>query len=150
MEPRNILVKQVGDSGSGKYELVGIIDWEMAGFFPFSYESGLKDTHVGSSSQWFSWYSLYKEYTAKFIPKDESHEKLIKALAIIAASKESTRPKNVGIQVRAKWIKHERLTMSSDVRQGWVREDGAGQLPDSTKKANNKLELEVLKELGYI
>lgn len=33
LEPRNILIKQVGDSGSGKYELAAIIDW--GGFLPF-------------------------------------------------------------------------------------------------------------------
>jgi hypothetical protein len=148
LEPRNILVKQVGDNG--KYELAAIIDWEVAGFFPFAYESGIKDTQVGSASQWFSWYSLYKEHTAKFIPKEESHEKLMKALRIIEDSQESTRGRNVGVQVRARWIKRERLKISSDVRQGWVREDGAGQLPAFTKEDNDNLELEVLKELGWI
>lgn len=56
----------------------------------------------------------------------------------------------MGVQVRAKWIKRERLAMSSDVRLGWVREDGAVQPPASTKQANYKLELEVLREMGYI
>lgn len=147
LEPRNILVKQVCESGM--YELAAILDWEIAGFFPLVYESWFKDTQAGSSSQWFSWYSLYKEYTAKFV-QEESHEKLAKALAIITESQESLRPKAVSDRIRVKWIKRERLTMSSDPRQGWVREEGAGHVPVFTKEDNDNLELEVLKELGYI
>ncbi|KAK3290783.1 uncharacterized protein B0H64DRAFT_368251 [Chaetomium fimeti] len=150
LEPRNILVRQVGANGGGRYELAAIIDWEMAGFFPFAYESGLKDTVLGSSNLWFSWYSLFKEQTAMLIPKEEGHEKLIKALRIIAASKDARMPKNVGVRVAAKWIKRERLRMSPDVRHGWVREDGAGHVPVFTKEDNDSLELEVLRELGYI
>ncbi|KAH6847419.1 hypothetical protein B0I37DRAFT_430962 [Chaetomium sp. MPI-CAGE-AT-0009] len=146
LEPRNILVRQVGDG----YELAAIIDWEMAGFFPFAYETGLKDTVLGSSNLWFTWYSLFKEQTAMLIPNEEGHGKLIKALRIIAGSKDATMPNNVGVRVAAKWIKRERLRMSPDVKYGWVREDGAGQLPAFTKEDNDNLELEVLKELGYI
>ncbi|KAH6619751.1 hypothetical protein B0J18DRAFT_434914 [Chaetomium sp. MPI-SDFR-AT-0129] len=151
LEPRNILVKRVGgNNGGGWYELAAIIDWELAGFFPFAYEFGLKDTMLGSSNLWFSWYSVFKEQTATLLPKQEAHEKLIKALGIIEGSKESTRLKDVGVRIRGKWIKRERLRMSPDVRCGWVREDGAGHLPSFTKEDNINLEQEVLKELGYI
>ncbi|KAI1777021.1 hypothetical protein F4818DRAFT_408857, partial [Hypoxylon cercidicola] len=150
LEPRNILVKRVGDSDGGSYEVAAIIDWEMAGFFSFAYEFGLKDTLLGSSNLWFSWYSLFKEQTAALLPQGKIHEKLIKALGAIARSKDLTRPKNVGVRVRAKWIKRERLRMSPDARHGWVREDGAGDIPAFTKEDNSILEQEVLRELGYI
>lgn len=32
-----------------RYKLAAIIDWEMAGFFPFAYERGLKDVILRSS-----------------------------------------------------------------------------------------------------
>ncbi|KAJ5907806.1 hypothetical protein N7495_000488 [Penicillium taxi] len=33
LKPRNLLIRK---SSSGKYELAGVIDWEMAGFSPFA------------------------------------------------------------------------------------------------------------------
>ncbi|XDG03855.1 hypothetical protein ABKA04_003470 [Annulohypoxylon sp. FPYF3050] len=150
LEPRNILVKRVGDNDSGSYEIAAIIDWEMAGFFPFAYEFGLKDVLLGSSNLWCSWYLLFKEQTAALLPNRRSHEKLIRALGAIQRSKDLNMQRNVGVCIRAKWIKRERLRISSDSRHGWVREDGVGDLPAFTKEDNSILEEEVLKELGYI
>ncbi|KAJ5819333.1 hypothetical protein N7474_004924 [Penicillium riverlandense] len=77
LEPRNILVRE---TSSGKYELAGVIDWERAGFFPFSYEYGLKDTILGSSNLYFSWYTMFKTQASHLLPRAECHVKLIKAL----------------------------------------------------------------------
>ncbi|KAK4163105.1 hypothetical protein QBC43DRAFT_379592 [Cladorrhinum sp. PSN259] len=123
LEPRNILVKKTGDDKVGWYELAAIIDWELAGFFPFAYEYGLKDTFLGSSNLLFSWYSLFKE----------------RAVALL--------PTGAG---QGKWRERERLRMSMDYTRGWIREDGATDVPVFTKQDNENLELEVLKELGYI
>ena len=152
LEPRNILVKQAlnDDSGDARYELVAIIDWEMAGFYPFAYEFGLKDTLLGSSNLSFSWYSLFKEQTAFLVPEGECHAKLIKATRIIAESEVRTMTRNVSVRFQAKWIKREQIKMSVDVRCGWVRKvdaDGTGLF---TKEDDANLEMEVLKDLGYI
>ncbi|KAI0532585.1 hypothetical protein GGR58DRAFT_489631 [Xylaria digitata] len=153
LEPRNILVKQVdreGNDDNSWYELVAIIDWEVAGFFPFAYEFGLKDAYLGSSNLLFSWYSLFKKKTSTLLPAGEAHEKLIKALRIISQSNEKAIPKNVGVRARAALIKRECLVMHTDVRRGWVRKDGVANIPAFTKGDQDKLMNEVLKELGYI
>ncbi|KAF2970777.1 hypothetical protein GQX73_g2763 [Xylaria multiplex] len=153
LEPRNILVKRVdreGSDGIAWYELVAIIDWELAGLFPFAYEFGIKDAYLGSSNLLFSWYSLFKKKTSTLLPAGEAHEKLIKALRIISQSNEKAIPRNVGVRVRAAWIKRECLVVHTDVRRGWVRKEGVANIPAFTKEDRAKLENEVLKELGYI
>ncbi len=56
LEPRNILIRETSptEGKSPRYELVAVIDWEMANFYPFAYEYGVKDTILGSSNLSFS------------------------------------------------------------------------------------------------
>ena len=59
LEPRNLLVRPVHIVSDGgvtvqRYDLAAIIDWEMAGFFPFAYEYVTKDALLGSSNTSFS------------------------------------------------------------------------------------------------
>lgn len=42
------------------------------------------------------------------------------------------------------------MRRSSDCTRGWVREEGATDVPEFTKQDNDELELEVLRELGRI
>ncbi|KAJ5950051.1 hypothetical protein N7454_001635 [Penicillium verhagenii] len=149
LEPRNILVRE---SPSGNYELAGIIDWEMAGFFPFAYEYGLKDTILGSNNLYFSWYALFKKRASYLLPQTECHTKLIRAIRIIEKSKKRGMARNVGVQVQAKWIQREKVEESSDIREGWVRKPlEAGKIIQVfTKEDMEELQNEVLKELGYI
>ncbi|KAM5350958.1 hypothetical protein ACJ41O_003681 [Fusarium nematophilum] len=151
MEPRNLLVRQ---TGSG-YELAAIIDWEMAGFIPFALETGLKDTFLGLQNLSFSFYSLYKEMTAHLIPttgpsSGEAHLKLIRAVRLAKLSKKRKMKRQVGAQVQKKWLEREKVELASDVRRGWVRKDGAGDVGPFTEKDKEAMEQEVLKELGYI
>lgn len=122
LEPRNILVRK---ASSGKYELAGVIDWEMAGFFPFAYEYGFKDTVLGSSNLSFSWYTMFKNHTSYLLHRAESHVKLIKALRIIEKSRKRSMTRNVGVRVQAKWVQREQVEESSDFGRGWVRKAGA-------------------------
>lgn len=73
LEPRNILVKKVLSTPEEgvRYEVASLIDWEMAGFYPFAYESGRKDTILGIANLSFSWYTLFKERTSHLLPRDE-------------------------------------------------------------------------------
>ncbi|CAG1963124.1 unnamed protein product [Fusarium graminearum] len=79
LEPRNILIKRDG-SQSGKWHLAAIIDWEMAGFFPFAYEYGHKDAALGSSNLHFSYYALFKEQSRHLLAGGKSAIKLLEAL----------------------------------------------------------------------
>jgi hypothetical protein len=146
LEPRNILVRK---SSSGKYELAGVIDWEMAGFFPFAYEYGIKDASLGCENLYFSWYSMFKGKASYLLPQTECLTKFIRAVRIIEKSKKKAMSRNVGVRVQAKWIQREKVEESSDIREGWVRKAGEKNKV-FTKEDMQELENEVLKELGYI
>ncbi|KAK4106437.1 hypothetical protein N658DRAFT_461008 [Parathielavia hyrcaniae] len=125
LEPRNILVRNVSrpDDPSPRHELAAIIDWEMAGFYPFAYESGLKDCVLGSSNLSFTWYSLFKERTAHLLPETECHTKFMGCLRLIFESRLRNMSRNVGVRVQAKWMALHRLERSSDALAlgGFVR-----------------------------
>lgn len=150
LEPRNILVRKTEADNAGEYKLAAIIDWEMAGFYPFSYEYGLKDTFLGSNNLYFGWYSLFKQRAAALLPAGAAQEKLIQALAVIDHCNSQAMPKNVGVCYRKKWLQRERLVMSPERIHGWVREEGATDIPVFSKEDNTALETEVLRELGKI
>lgn len=152
LEPRNILVRETSPSGdkSPRYELAAIIDWEMAGFYPFAYEYGVKDIVLGSSNLSFSWYSLFKERTSHLLPRVDGHTKMIEALRVIDESKKRTMMRNVGIRFQAKWVERENVELSSDLRQGWVLKAGAEAPGPFTKDDQANFEMEVLRELGYL
>ncbi|KAM0392290.1 hypothetical protein ACHAPZ_011036 [Fusarium culmorum] len=149
LEPRNILIKRDG-SQSGKWHLAAIIDWEMAGFFPFAYEYGHKDAALGSSNLHFSYYALFKEQSRHLLAGGKSAIKLLEALRAMDVSKKSCPTKNVGRRFHARWLEREKVELSSDVRDGWVRKADAGDVGVFTKQDNDDLEMEVLKELGYV
>ncbi|KDN70503.1 hypothetical protein CSUB01_07948 [Colletotrichum sublineola] len=149
LEPRNILVRPSTNSKGLSYDLAAIVDWEMAGFYPFAFEYGLKDNILGSSNLLFSWYSLFKERTAHLLPPNECHTKLVRALWVIDQSQKRDKTRNVGVRFQQMWIERLELQRSSHIRQGWVRKDGAETPVIFTKEDQEKLELEVLKELGY-
>ncbi|KAK4226711.1 hypothetical protein QBC38DRAFT_528173 [Podospora fimiseda] len=128
LEPRNILVKKTGDD-------------KKAGCL------------LGSSNLSFNWYSLFKERTAALLPTGAGQAKLIEAIVAIADSNSQAMPRNVGVRVQGKWRERERLRISKDYTHGWIREDGhdgATDVPVFKKQDDENLELEVLKELGYI
>ncbi|KAM0546485.1 hypothetical protein ACHAPJ_010844 [Fusarium lateritium] len=151
IEPRNLLVRAT-DSG---YGLAAIIDWEMAGFIPFSLETGLKDTFLGMQNLYFSFYALYKGLTAHLVGatdsgSDDAHLRLIQAVRLAKLSKQRSMTRQVGAQVQKKWLGREKVELATDVRQGWVRAEGAEDVGPFTAEDRSALEHEVLKELGYI
>jgi thiamine kinase-like enzyme len=57
LTPRNIIVqKRASSDGTHTYNLAGIIDWELAGFYPPSYELSLQDTYLGTGDRHLSFY----------------------------------------------------------------------------------------------
>jgi hypothetical protein len=71
LEPRNTLVhsKELAN-GTTSYSIAAIIDWEMSGFFPFSYEYIQKDLNLGNSNLYFTWYAWFKEHGAPLHSSD--------------------------------------------------------------------------------
>lgn len=154
LEPRNLLVRHVhSDDGSLHYDLTAIIDWEMAGFFPFAYEYSMKDSLLGSSNTCYSWYSLFKQRTAPLLPVEQmprSRMLFMQAMALIQqlGKHKSKQKKNVGILFREKWIRREQLVLGASLWSGWVRRPDATAIRAYGKEDNRLLEEEVLEELG--
>ena len=162
LEPRNLLVRPVhvvGDDGSSvqRYDLAAIIDWEMAGFFPFAYEYAIKDGLLGLSNLSFSWYSLFKRRTAPLLPTElaqpssyKSQILFIEAMDRIQRSEEQKQGRNVGTLFRERWFWREQLVPGPLLVSGWVRRPDASDVRAYRKADNELLEQEVLKELGLL
>ena len=165
LEPRNLLVRPVrvvrddGSSAQG-YDLAAIIDWEMAGFFPFAYEYYNKDALLGSSNISFSWYALFKDRTAPLFAVGESsfnepQRAFMEALDRIQPSigqqpSKGPRLGDVGALFRQRWIQREQLSPSPIAGFGWGRRRDASGVRRYGKKDNESLEQHVLKELGFL
>lgn len=149
LEPRNILVRQ---NTNDDYSVVAIIDWEMAGFFPFTFESFYKDIVLGSSNLYYLWYRLFKDQTARLLPKPSpaAQEALLRAMDMVLRANARPPTRNVGRFVQRKWTAREQLVRSEDLSLGWVRSPEAGDVGRFTKEDNDQLELSALRELGYI
>ncbi|KAF3491098.1 uncharacterized protein GIQ15_00615 [Arthroderma uncinatum] len=148
LEPRNILV-QAEETGSSpltvQYKVVAIIDWEMAGFFPFAFEFLYKDLILGSSNLYYSWYRLFKDQTARCIhanssPLTDAQKHLFMALDMGLESRARASTRNVGKLVQRKWIERDRLVKSGKVSLGWVRGPEAGDVQRFSKEDNKELE----------
>lgn len=162
LEPRNLLVRPVdvvSDGGASiqRYDLAAIIDWEMAGFFPFAYEYVTKDALLGSSNTSFSWYSLFKRRTAPLLPAElaqpssnKSQTFLMEAMDRIQRSRGQKR-RNVGALFRERWIERKQLVPGAFLGSGWVRRpDATSDVRVYRKEDYELLEEEVLKELGLL
>jgi thiamine kinase-like enzyme len=149
VEPRNVLVRQLhSDRNVSEYKLVAIVDWEMAGFFPFAFESAWKDTVLGSSNLLYSWYSLYKQNTTRLVCQGSANEKLIEGVHIIVESKRSQTKRNVSDEFRRRWIERKKLKLGWG---GWHRRE-VRDIPTGpfSKAEDNNLELEVLRAFDLV
>ncbi|KAK6829397.1 hypothetical protein PG995_004660 [Apiospora arundinis] len=150
LERRNILVRKIpGADGREQYELAAIVDWEMAGFYPFAYEYSLQDSLLGSSNLSFSWYSLFKERMFRLLPHDNCQTKFIRALGIIDESRKRGMTRNVSALFQIRWRDREQIQRSSDLRRGWVRKAMSQTPPPFTENDQTTLENEILEELGH-
>ncbi|GES64577.1 hypothetical protein ATEIFO6365_0009006600 [Aspergillus terreus] len=121
LEPRNILVR--AENLAVHYKVVAIIDWELAGFFPFVFESFYKDLALGNANLDFPWYRLFKDQTAQFIPKPLPgvQESLLRALDMVLKARARASTRNVGKLIQRKWIEREQLVQSDEISLRWVR-----------------------------
>jgi len=154
LEPRNLLVRKAEGEDGPHYELAAIIDWEMAGLLPSSFETAVKDVSLGSNNQYLDYYLMFKEKTRSTISGGESSEKLIKAVRLIDGSWSQQMKRNVGAETRRRWISREGLELSDDAFEGWILKaagDGTKREIRSCSKADNKeLEDQVLRDFGML
>jgi hypothetical protein len=147
LELRNILVRNNSKSEkttSTSYELAAITDWEFAGFFPRAFETAVKDSELGIGNLYYDWYKMVRTATASV---DNASQKLIDAVQIIVDSRRLKWKRNVGTEVRMRWLLREGLEMRTEF--GWVRKEGVEERGFS-KKENEELEMDVLRDWGMI
>ncbi|KAH6882809.1 hypothetical protein BKA58DRAFT_25383 [Alternaria rosae] len=154
LEPRNLLVKKAESEDGQRYELAAIIDWEMAGFFPSAFETAVKDISLGSCNQYLDYYLMFKEKTRAMLYSGEPSENLIKAVRLIDESRALQMKRNVGTEIRRRWISREGLEMSDDALEGWILKNAENgtkhELCPCSKADNDELENQVLKDFGML
>jgi thiamine kinase-like enzyme len=147
LELRNILVRNNSKSEkttSTSYELAAITDWEFAGFFPRAFETAVEDSELGIGNLYYDWYKMVRTATASV---DNASQKLSDAVQIIVDSRRLKWKRNVVTEVRKRWLLREGLEMRTEF--GWVRKEGVEER-DFSKKENEELEMDVLRDWGMI
>jgi hypothetical protein len=123
LEPRNILVQRTFATETatvGQYELVAIIDWERAGFYPFAYEYGYKDTLI----------------KALRIISESKERTMSKNVGVRIKAKWVAREEiELSPNVRKGWVR---------------KEEGVENVGPYTKEIGEQYLNEVLKDLGYV
>ena len=153
LHPCNIIVrKSDSPNESQEYRLAAIIDWEMAGFFPFAYELSLQDTVLGTGNMSYSWHKLFLKHAQKKLSffDTPSQASLLQAMTLIFESQQKSLPRNISATIRRKWIEREKVVRAPCVFDGWVRRPDAGDLPRFSAEDDQKLEDDVLRERGLI
>ncbi|MCJ1237478.1 hypothetical protein MMC14_005464 [Varicellaria rhodocarpa] len=152
LNPRNIMVqKTYSPSGTPEYQLAAIIDWEMAGFFPFAYELGLQNTYLGCVIWSYSMYTLFRKHAREKINfNTPSQASLLQAMDLIFDSQQKCLSGNVGAAIRRKWYAREKLVKATCVFDGWVRAPDTGELPQFKPEDEQKLIDDVLREMGRL
>ncbi|KAK0748272.1 hypothetical protein B0T21DRAFT_389188 [Apiosordaria backusii] len=149
LEPRNIMVRAVeAPGGQTKYELAALIDWELAGFYPPSYQLSLQDTYLGTGHRHLSFYFLLKEGLQRIVPRSPSQVSLSRAMLLLFESQQQmlSSGRNVGAHILRHYRKIMQLSRDEDPYVGW-RCDAEGPLPEMSADDFDKLENEVIADV---
>ena len=149
LTPRNLILQSCSSSGCiSKYKLAGIIDWELAGFYPASYELSLQDTYLGANRH-VSFYLLLKEQIKKSVPRSLSQIVLLQAMELIFESQQRLLldGTNIPAHIRKRFIENSKLTRDNDPYVGWTRNLQDGPFPEYSIAAIQKLEEDVVEEM---
>ncbi|KAK2017591.1 hypothetical protein LZ32DRAFT_684630 [Colletotrichum eremochloae] len=156
LEPRNILVRKVvtGDDKT-TYQPVSVIGWKSAGFFPFAFEVGHKDTCLGLQNQSWSWYSLYRRCAGRILSETAPAarpiwSRLIRAMVFTDIARKETNKLNVGNLVQQLWHEREQTNAFVDAGTGYAKGAGTVGVESFNAADNEDLELVALRKLRYI
>ncbi|EHK27116.1 uncharacterized protein TRIVIDRAFT_229003 [Trichoderma virens Gv29-8] len=151
LTPRNLLVRSVQNSDNQaepRYKLSAIIDWELAGFYPPSYELSLQDTYLGGGNSHASLYLLLKQRLNDVVPMSPSQVSLLQAMELIYESQQEMLAQGNNIPAHMQRRFRERLGLSRDKHpyMGWTpsSEDGPREFSQIDFQ---KLEDEVVAEM---
>lgn len=147
LEPRNIVVREKQGNTSG-YEVAGIIDWEMASFFPSAFEQIFKDSQCGSLSAYFDWYRMFRDRTKDLLSLggNSAQLALFSVMDMARQSYLAQKRRNFGLLYTKKWLEEEKLVL--DGMNGWIRRSAAAEVEPWSEKRHNLLEAKVANELS--
>ncbi|KFZ19076.1 hypothetical protein V502_03861 [Pseudogymnoascus sp. VKM F-4520 (FW-2644)] len=141
LTPRNLILRSCASAdGKSNYKLAGIIDWELAGFYPPSYELSLQDTYLGVD-QHVSFYLLLKDHMKNIVPRSSSQIVLLQVMELIYESQRRllSNGNNISSQIRNKLMENSKLTRDNDPYVGWTRSSHDGPLPEYSSASFQKL-----------
>lgn len=150
LNPRNLILRScVNSDGKSEYKLVGIIDWELAGFYPASYELSLQDTYLGGANRHVSFYLLLKEKMRNLVPQYSSQIVLLQAMGLVFESRQRLLldGNNIGAHIRKRVIEYSMLRRDDNLCLGWTRSSQDGPLLEYSSAEYQKLEDEVVEEM---
>ncbi|KAN0089996.1 hypothetical protein V8E51_018575 [Hyaloscypha variabilis] len=127
LTPRNILIQTTVDkNGVPSYKLAGIVDWELSGFYPASYELSLQDTYLSLANRHISFYALLKKNMAILVPRPASQVVLVHAMELIYESQQRCllEGTNVSAHIRERFLEIGGLVKNKDPCLGWTRGEG--------------------------
>jgi len=89
---------------------------------PFAYEYALKDVVFGSSNLLLSRCSLLEQKSPQhLLPQNEDCTIVIKVVDLVYEAVDRLMKRNVGANVRRKFLGYQGLEEGSDIRHGWTR-----------------------------
>jgi hypothetical protein len=150
LTPRNLIIQQqTSTDGQIEHHLAGIIDWELAGFYPPSYELSLQDTYLGTANQHLSFYLKLKSCLRSSIPQSLSQIKLLKANELIHESQQRhlANGTNIPAHIRKRFMEYFSLVRDDDPYTGWVSRLDDSDFPEWSDAIAQKMEDDVIQEM---
>lgn len=148
LTPRNLILQsRISVDGKSNYKLAGIIDWELAGFYPPSYELSLQDTYF-SCDRHLSFYLLLKEHMQNIVPRSSSQIALVRGMELIYESQQRLllNRKNISARIRKTIMEYSKLTRDNDPYAGWTRKPQDGPCLEYSSADIQKLVDDMVKE----
>ncbi len=150
LSPRNLILRRSeAPSGETTFELAAIIDWELGGFYPPSYQVSLQDTYLGTGNQRVGFYLLLKEGLKDITPSSPAQVALLRAMELIFESRQRWlwQRNNIPAQIRVRFMEMLGLCRDENPYLGWSRKNEGGALPGFSEDDGEKLEDQVIAEV---
>jgi thiamine kinase-like enzyme len=149
--PRNIILRLQSApsealSGSSQYKVAGIIEWDLAGFYPPSYELSLQDTHLPTRNRHVSFYLLLREYMKNTVPTLDPQVALLKAMELVFESQQRCLWEGCDMEarIRRRFFDEVGLRKNGTPFAGWVVGDGESSLVGHRRVAYENMVEEVV------
>ena len=153
LTPRNLILRESSTvRGTPRYELTAIIDWELAGFYPPSYEISLQDTYLSGGNRCISFYSLLKQRMLELVPPpDQSSPQvtLLRAMELVFESQKRMlwESNNIPAHIRQRFKEKLRLRRDANPYLGWTQDTRDGPPLDFSRDDAQRLEDEMIAEV---